>query len=392
MNKFKTLALVLGLCIGVVVATSSSATALEVSGTTAHVDIDGGSSKSKKSKKTKKSSKKTKSSSKSGSKSSSGKSNKSLNSSKSSKSSKVQDPCCAGGLLSLTVWSSATGNVTFTNGGLKLAPNNFDVSGNGDIIHISCSQPIYEDQVIPGPGGYKVVGFTDLAGSVTPGCGDTITGGGCVNIKLTFTFDFFPCDVSYLLLDVTAGTILDLQSAGDLCMHVEETVVTYSSCVAPDHCYLLSVEDVFCDGICCIFGNGTYELCLGDVNPSCISSPSAGDYGCAEIIQVGACGDLQGNNDQKDLSTDVTGMNIAAYPNPIKDIAKFDFSLATEDRAVVSIIDVNGSVVSTIFDAVVGANEVNSVSYDASELSSGIYFVNLSSSTDIKREKLMVVK
>lgn len=217
----------------------------------------------------------------------------------------------------------------------------------------------------------------------------------CVNLSLTFDFDALPCDNAYILQDLTQGTILDQKNYFDLCGFENQVgVETYSSCVAPNNCYSLIVMDQFCDGICCFFGTGNYTLCLGDVNPVCVSSPSQGAFICDEAIQVGGCGDLNGNQGSaKELQLNAQQeMTLRAFPNPIENKATIEFTIPEAGDATVSVSDINGETVGVLFNGTVAAGDAKRVQFDSADLSSGIYFVKLVTATKAIQEKVVILK
>ena len=72
--------------------------------------------------------------------------------------------------------------------------------------------------------------------------------------------------------------------------------------------------------------------------------------------------------------------------------ATFEFSVPTTEVVSVSIVGINGQLIETIANRQVSADQTYSVTYDVSELQSGIYFVHLTSSEGTVKKKFVVLK
>lgn len=83
---------------------------------------------------------------------------------------------------------------------------------------------------------------------------------------------------------------------------------------------------------------------------------------------------------------------VSQYPNPAETTATFEFSVPNTEMVSVSIVGINGQLIATIADRQVTADQSYSVTYDVSELQSGIYFVHLTSSEGTVKKKFVVLK
>ncbi len=78
-------------------------------------------------------------------------------------------------------------------------------------------------------------------------------------------------------------------------------------------------------------------------------------------------------------------------PNPTKGDATINFVLAQDELVTITISDQLGNSIATIYDAIATAG-VNSINYDASALSAGMYIVTMKTSRLVFTEKLVIIK
>ncbi len=79
------------------------------------------------------------------------------------------------------------------------------------------------------------------------------------------------------------------------------------------------------------------------------------------------------------------------YPNPFNATTRLNFALPSHEHVRLSIYDVSGREVATLINSDLTAG-YHSATWNASTISSGVYFARLSGSTDIKVAKLMLLK
>ncbi len=76
-----------------------------------------------------------------------------------------------------------------------------------------------------------------------------------------------------------------------------------------------------------------------------------------------------------------SGVKLAAYPNPAKDQMWISFESGLEGKATINIVSVTGQ---TIYTKAVNLNEgINEFEVELAGISNGMYFLNLSSSTEV---------
>ena len=81
-----------------------------------------------------------------------------------------------------------------------------------------------------------------------------------------------------------------------------------------------------------------------------------------------------------------------SYPNPFNPSTMVEFSVAQSDRAVVKVFNVLGQEVATIFDGTAEAGKMYQARFDASRMSSGMYYVRLQSNGQAKMQKMVFLK
>jgi hypothetical protein len=80
------------------------------------------------------------------------------------------------------------------------------------------------------------------------------------------------------------------------------------------------------------------------------------------------------------------------YPNPFNPTTTITFTLAKSGWAMLKVYDLLGREVATLVNGEVKAGMVNTVTFNASKLASGIYFSRLESSGSVQLKKMMLVK
>lgn len=79
------------------------------------------------------------------------------------------------------------------------------------------------------------------------------------------------------------------------------------------------------------------------------------------------------------------------YPNPFNPSTKISYSIAKKEFVSLKVYDVLGTEVATLINSVQD-NGAHEISFNASKLSSGVYFYTLKSGTNIQTRKMMLIK
>ena len=90
--------------------------------------------------------------------------------------------------------------------------------------------------------------------------------------------------------------------------------------------------------------------------------------------------------------TDITTSNkISVYPNPSYDLVNIQFNMLKAEKITIRVIDQNGKVVKTLYQDIARIGE-NKLVFNRGALSKGVYFINISSETQIiKNEKIVIL-
>ncbi len=118
------------------------------------------------------------------------------------------------------------------------------------------------------------------------------------NIYLSITFDNYPEETGWTLKN-SAGTIIDSANYSTANPDGSTVTKTFSSLSAGD--YTFTITDVYGDGICCSYGNGSYTL-----SSDAGVIVSGGSFGSSQAtgfcIEAGSGGDTQAPTNPSNLS------------------------------------------------------------------------------------------
>ena len=97
-------------------------------------------------------------------------------------------------------------------------------------------------------------------------------------VTLSLTFDSYASETSWEITDGSGAVIASAASGSYTGGSVDETLCLLDGCS-----YTLTMSDVYCDGMCCTYGDGSYSLT--DVDGNVLAS--GGDFGCSESTGFG---------------------------------------------------------------------------------------------------------
>lgn len=83
---------------------------------------------------------------------------------------------------------------------------------------------------------------------------------------------------------------------------------------------------------------------------------------------------------------------LEAYPNPFNPVISIDFSIAESQLVEISVYDLKGQKVDVLYSGFVMKNKLNSLSWNASNFSSGEYFIQLKTNDITENRKITLLK
>lgn len=170
-------------------------------------------------------------------------------------------------------------------------------------------------------------------------------------VNFNILTDRFASETSWTFSD-SNGTVIASRPQN---FYANNTSYTETLNIIPGECYEFVLLDSAQDGICCGFGNGSYEL-RTDNNDLIFSG---GQFGAAETTLFAI--------DDTASETTLDTFSIQAFPNPTSGI----MNLETDRDAKVSVFTISGKMI-TSSEVVSGSNAI-----DLSQYASGVYFIKV---------------
>ena len=154
----------------------------------------------------------------------------------------------------------------------------------------------------------------------------------------------------------------------------------------PNECYTFTIYDSYGDGICCSYGNGGYSVT--DASNYTLAS---GGYTTASFSDEESTEFKTMSSGSSSIYDNTIVNTISIYPNPANDIATLSFTTTEKSRVAINITNILGE---RIYN-----NEIGSLSsgqhimpISTSEITEGMYFLNLITNNKIVTKKITIVK
>ncbi len=253
-------------------------------------------------------------------------------------------------------WTASTDNSGVVSG--------YDVRVNG-VLSGSPTGTTYSLTGLTASTTYSVtVTAKDAAGNFSTATSTSVTTlGPCTNVTLSLTLDNYPEETSWTIKNSSAVTIA---SGGTYSTPAQKGVtITSTSCLSTG-CYTFTINDVYGDGICCAYGNGSYTLKDG-ANTVLASGGSFGSSLTHNFCVGGAIQTTALADPTPDRKMDLNESHV--YPNPVKDRLHISVPNA------VSIVSVQ--LISTSGVTVGNALQYDKNGIDVSGLQPGVYIVSI---------------
>jgi len=110
-----------------------------------------------------------------------------------------------------------------------------------------------------------------------------------------------------------------------------------------------------------------------------------------DLLSLGANNETSSCENGRALRVAVSKLTISAYPNPFNPITEIKYSMPSAGQISIRIYNSRGALVATLLDGYAGAGE-RSVTWDAREHASGIYFAQVRSGNTVEMRKVTLLK
>ncbi|WP_438422332.1 PQQ-dependent sugar dehydrogenase [Aquimarina macrocephali] len=187
------------------------------------------------------------------------------------------------------------------------------------------------------------------------------------DVKLRITFDRYPQDTSWEIKDTSDKV---LHSGGSYESQAGNSTINITKTLDKG-CYTFVIKDAYSDGLCCTYGNGSYELTSVTSNTVLASGAS---FTSEEIKNF-----CVGNNNT-DVKINLDNSSFKIYPNP----AESFIIIKTNDsnNSSFKIVNKIGQIVKT---GIISRNKI-----ELNDLSSGLYFISVTSNTKTQIKKFII--
>lgn len=185
----------------------------------------------------------------------------------------------------------------------------------------------------------------------------TGTTGGCTDVTLTLTLDNYPAETTWAITDDQGGTVM---SGGPYDANNDKGVTKIDTDCLADGCYTFTINDSYGDGICCSYGNGSYNL--EDENSTLLAS--GGNFNSTEATNFCLNGSSARNAVAVERFIPVSQPRI--YPNPASQLLYYN---APDDLVAIRVLTISGMQMSDV--------RVTDNGIDVSGLNPGIYILSM---------------
>ena len=200
------------------------------------------------------------------------------------------------------------------------------------------------------------------------------TGGGtgptCSNVSLSLTFDNYPEETAWSVINASGSTVA---SGGTYDSQADGSTLNISVGCLDDGCYDFIITDVYGDGICCSYGNGSYTLTNSDTG---ITLVSGAQFTSSETTNFCLGNAFTNFGQNPGTISDNPNQFFKVYPNPVKQT--LNINLAGFEVQTFEIKNMLGQ-------TVLKGRYTSAI--DVSKFESGVYILqlNIGEKTKIKR-------
>jgi hypothetical protein len=192
---------------------------------------------------------------------------------------------------------------------------------------------------------------------------------GCNDVTLTLVVDQYPEETSWAITDGGGATV----ASGAYTTSTPDNSTVIANACLPTGCYTFTINDVYGDGICCSYGNGSYNL-SEDGSGSLLASGGSFTSSQATNFCVGGATARSASNVERFEPTNMARL----YPNPVSD---YLFVNTPADVVSIRVITVNGMTMNNV--------RIGNDGIDVSSLKSGIYMVLIQTGKGLIQERFV---
>jgi hypothetical protein len=200
---------------------------------------------------------------------------------------------------------------------------------------------------------------------------------GCNDVTLTLVVDQYPEETSWTITDGGGATVASAVYTNST---PDNSTVVANACL-PVGCYTFTINDVYGDGICCSYGNGSYNL-NEDSSGALLASGGSFTSSQATNFCVGEATNSANrtysvyseSNVEKFEPTNMARL----YPNPVSD---YLFVNTPADVVSIKVITVSGQAMNNV--------RIGNDGIDVSSLKSGIYLVLIQTGKGLLQERFV---
>jgi len=187
------------------------------------------------------------------------------------------------------------------------------------------------------------------------------TGGGVTtsDVDLRIIFDNYPEETSWEIKNDSNQVIYEGGTYGS---QADGSTITISRALDVG-CYTLIVKDIYGDGICCRYGNGSYRL-TNTSNGAVLAS--GGSFGAQ--VSNNFCVGAATRDFSEQITKDHASVVFRMYPNPVID----EVLITLENASIVADYEIINQI-----GKVVKRGKITKKSISLNTLSSGIYFISV---------------
>ncbi len=212
------------------------------------------------------------------------------------------------------------------------------------------------------------------------------TGPGCTDVTVTITFDNYPEETAWSITDASGNTVA---SGGTYASAADGSTFTETNCL-DDGCYTFNITDVYGDGICCSYGNGSYSVTDASGN----TLASGGTFGASEATNFCVNNGTRQANPAIDFTPQTTEKlfvaDMALFPNPVEDQLNVQFHSKWSGDVQVRVLNTLGSTVAVSKWAVTEGKNKGEI--QTSQLQSGTYMLVIEKGDELLTKRFVVVK